>query len=376
MRYFLLFLASGLLFADERVAAFERELRAAGFDPTECYRIRDLKISREDIRVYLTDGFLILAKPVNGRRIAAFYSGEVEGGDAEVLLLPPDAAERKSLAAFTESPTLNEHFRSAILLFTDATGNELAESIRDSGSRKSDEMGTLLSSKFDSTLRSFTSSFEIRLVEDVFGNRKPEEGFFFLGIGGTKLGNFDVIHDPAAREQINAGQLAYRNGQPFFDVWTSFPSRSVRNAPPAVRKPEIAVTNTAIEAQVDPDLMLRAKTKLTIATQHSGLAILEFDISRRMQITKVLIDGQPVEFMQRDSMRSSLIRGREDDTFLVFPTALFAAGEAHDIEFQHEGKVIGRPVTASTTSHRAASGTLTTACNSVSTTLFSVSPKT
>ncbi len=335
------FLAAGLLAADDSAAAFARELRATAFDPAECYRIRDLKLAREDIRLYLTDGFLIFAKPVNGRRIAAYFYGDIDGGDAEVLLLPPDAAERKSLASFTQSPTLNEHFRSAILLFSDAAGDELTESIREAGSKKSDEMGTLLSNRFDSTLRNFMSSFEIRLVEDIFGKRKPEDGFFFAGIGGSKLGNFDVYYDPNARDQVSAGQIAYRNDRTYFDVWTSFPSRTVRNAPPVERKPEIVVRQTQIEAQVDADLMLRGITRLNIAVQHSGLGALPFDISRRMQVTKVLLDGQPVEFMQRESLRSSLLSGREDDTFLVFPPSPLAAGEPHIVEFHHEGKVIG-----------------------------------
>ena len=340
--FLLPFLTAGLLAAaDDRAASFASELRATGFDPAECYRIRDLKITREDIRIYLTDGFIILAKPVGGRRVAAFFYGEIEGGDAEVLLLPPNAAERKALSSFTQSPTLNEHFRSAMLLFSDATGDELAESIREAGAKKSDEMGPLLAAKYNATLRSFTSSFEIRLVEDVFGKRKPEEGFFFIGIGGSKLGNFDVVHDPSARDQISAGQLAYRNDQPYFDVWTSFPSRSVRNAPPIDRKPEIVVSETRIEAQVEPDLMLRGVTRLSVMTRRSGLGALAFDISSRMTVTKVLLDGQPVEFMQRESLRLNLIRGREDDTFLVIPPAPLAAGFPHELEFHHEGKVIG-----------------------------------
>jgi hypothetical protein len=343
VHYLFLFslIAASLPAADESGVAFARQLRDAAFDPGECYRVRDLKLTREDIRLYLTDGFLVFAKPVNGRRFAAYFYGDIEGGDAEVLLLPPNAAERRSLASFTQSPTLNEHFRSAILLFSDASGKELAEIIREAGSKKSDEMGTLLASRFDSMLRNFTSSFEIRLVQDIFGKRKPEEGFFFLGIAGSKLGNFDVVYDPTARDHINAGQVAYRNEQPYFDVWTSFPSRSARNAPPPEHKPDVTVSLTRIEANLEPDLMLRAVTRLKVTAQRAGMAVLPFDISRRMQVTKVLLDGQPVEFMQRESLRSSLIRGREDDMFLVIPPSPLAAGESHELEFHHEGKVIG-----------------------------------
>src|SRR5262245_48914694 len=92
-------------------ADLARAIRENSFDRDECYRVRDLTVVKEDIRIYLTDGHLIFSKPVAGRRIAAVFTADVEGGDGEVLLLPPDRAERRSLAVYTNSPNLDEHFR-------------------------------------------------------------------------------------------------------------------------------------------------------------------------------------------------------------------------------------------------------------------------
>ena len=101
-----------------KAADLAREIRENSFDRDECYRIRDLTLVKEDIRVYLTDGYLIFSKPVAGQRMAAVFSAEVEGGDGEVILLPPDRAERRSLSAFIGAPNLDEHIRAAVLLFT------------------------------------------------------------------------------------------------------------------------------------------------------------------------------------------------------------------------------------------------------------------
>ena len=98
----------------------------AGLDPDECYRVRELNFSKDDVQFYFTDGYLILGKPVNGRRISAAFSSEVEGGDGELLLLPPTRSERRSLATFSQTPNLNEHFHTVLMLFTDDTGEELA----------------------------------------------------------------------------------------------------------------------------------------------------------------------------------------------------------------------------------------------------------
>src|ERR1019366_9267435 len=99
-------------------ADMARAIRENSFDRDECYRVRDLTLIKEDIRVYLTDGYLFFGKPVEGRPIAAVFLADTDGGDGEVMLLPPDRAERRSLATYIDSPNLDEHFRGAVFLFT------------------------------------------------------------------------------------------------------------------------------------------------------------------------------------------------------------------------------------------------------------------
>ena len=91
-------------------------------DPEACYRVNDFRISREDVCVYLTSGYLILAKKVNGVRPAALFSADVDAGDAEVVAMPPNRGERLSLVSFTGSPNLDEHFRAGLMVFSDETG--------------------------------------------------------------------------------------------------------------------------------------------------------------------------------------------------------------------------------------------------------------
>src|ERR1035438_7641431 len=102
-------LTLGLLFQLQLFAGtaadIARAIRENSFDRDECYRVRDLQIVKEDIRIYLSDGHLIFSKPVAGRRMAAVFVADVEGGDGEVLLRPPDVGERRSLAGYIDSPT-------------------------------------------------------------------------------------------------------------------------------------------------------------------------------------------------------------------------------------------------------------------------------
>lgn len=144
-------------------AAVARELQEAGLDPEQCYRVRDLAFQKDEAKFYLTEGHLIFARPVEGRRFAAVFTADGPGGDGEVLLMPPHRSERLSMAAFSQSPNLDEHFSSALFLFTDGTGEELLGQITSAASvRKEPEAGLLLQRTYDSVLRNITSSSTLR----------------------------------------------------------------------------------------------------------------------------------------------------------------------------------------------------------------------
>ena len=95
--------------------------------------------------MYLASGYLIFTKPVGGMHLGAVFVANAEGGDADVLLLPPTRSERSSLATFTNSPNLEEHFKSAAFIFTDGTGDDLLAQLQHNpDSKKSAEMGGLI----------------------------------------------------------------------------------------------------------------------------------------------------------------------------------------------------------------------------------------
>ena len=326
------------LAAGPTAAELSREFHQLSLDPGECYHITELNFSRQDLKVYLTSGYLIFARPIHGVRTGAIFATETEGGDAEVMLLPPLRSERLSLASFTESPNLNEHFKAALLLFTDDTAAELEHMVHaSSASKKNAEVGHLLADTWSSVLRNLSTSFETRLVQDLLGADRAT-GLFYMAITGTRVGNFDVVYDPRSRDQIVAGQLTQRDGNSWFDVWTSFPARSSRNGE-LREEPPYALENFRIEATLQPDLTLAAVTRATLVPRPALGRGIPFFISRRMAITAVSIDGQPAEIFRPDSLRSNLIRADDNDVFLVVPSAPLAPGP-HQIEFHHEGAVI------------------------------------
>jgi len=337
----MLLLAAHGLHAGE-ASDLARRIAQSELDSDQCYRIRDVTLTKEDVRLYFTDGHILFSKPVAGAPLAAVFVTSVQGGDAEVLVLPPNKSERQSLASFTGSPNLNEHFKAAVLLFTDETYHDLMAQIRDSPSTKhSPEMGLTLAPEWTMVARNLIGSFESRLVLDLLAAPPTRRPFFFAAIGGRQLGNFDVVYDRLSSQRITIGQTAYRDNRIFFDIWTSFESRSFRNRGGPAPQPEFTVNDFRIEATLlPPDLRLQVVTRVKIRSSASTGRALPFELSRQMRVTAASVDGQPAEVFERESLRSNLIHDRGNDLFLLIPHQPLQTGRDYELEFHHEGAVI------------------------------------
>jgi hypothetical protein len=326
--------------ADNHAAAdLGRELLSAGLDPAECYHVRDVEISQEDAQFYLTDGYLIFGKPVNGAPVAAVFSADTDGGDAEVLLFPPNRAERKSLASYTGSPNLDEHFVNAVFLFTDRGARSVLERIRSrEGTRKSPEIGAVLADGWTPILNNLMTSFESRMVLDLLNGESLEPGSFQAIIQGRKLGNFDIGYDPRTYEQLTAGQIVTRSGRTYWDTWTSFTSRSHRGQPAS--ESEERILSYRIEATLDPALVLHCVTRIKITTTPGSRSVIPFDLTGQMHATEAMVDGLPAEVYERNSVRNGLAMNNGNELLLVIPPQPLAVGSEHEIEIHHEGRVI------------------------------------
>jgi len=316
-----------------------RAIRENSFDRDECYRVRDLTLVKEDIRVYLTDGYLIFSKPVAGRPIAAVFLADIDGGDGEVMLLPPDHAERRSLASYIDSPNLDEHFRGAVFLFTGDVYDALRAQLPDNpANKKAPELGVLLDEQWTSVLRNLGAGYQTRLTLDLLGWPGSRPGLLAAFFRGIKLGNFDVVFDPSSSEQILVGQLTTRDNRLYFDTWTSFAARSSR-LHPAPRKPELLLRDYRIEAVVNEDLSLSVVTRVKVTPAAGGAPVAPFEIAPEMAVTEATVDGRAAEVLQSSGPRVNLMRGG-NNLFLVVPPEPLREGVEYEFEFHHSGKVI------------------------------------
>jgi len=317
-------------------------------DANECYRVLDLNFAKEEVKIYLASGYLIFAKPIAGAHLGAIFVTSAEAGDADLLLMPPTRSERSSLAKFTNSPTMDEHFKAAAFIFTDGTGDQLLAQLQSNpAAKKSPDMGGLIVERWTSVLANLVASFETRVVYDVLSDRR-DSGLFYMAVSGNKLDNFDVVYDPTAPDQILAGKLADRDNRTYFDTWTSFQARSFRTAAAIekaapLRGVRYTLDDVRIESTIALDLTMLAVTRATLRFQGDKTrpeSVVPFSLSPTMQISSASIDGHPVEIFDRESMRSDLISNRQDRQFLLIPESPLDPSVPHEVEIHHAGAVI------------------------------------
>ena len=317
-------------------ADLAQSLAQLAMDPDECYRVRDISLVRDEAKTYFNDGYLLFAKPVAGHRAAAVFVAGEEGGDAELLLQPPTKAERRSLALHAKAPNLDEHFTQALLLFGDATYNELMQQITAAPRvRKAAERGAALAAEWTPVARTLSTAFATRTALELL-SPGAGAGFFTAILNTRGLGTVDLMFDPRSNEQLILGQL--RGGErTFFETWTSFPARSYRLVTAA---PDVVVEHYRIDATLDARLRLRCVTTMRVRVASGDTRAVPFEISAQMEVTSASVDGQAAAVVDAHAERSGLAQEAGDRMFLVAPAQALSAGAAHEIRVEHEGDVI------------------------------------
>jgi hypothetical protein len=316
------------------------QLSGVGLDPARVFKVRDSSLDRAAIHISLEDGTLAFTRDVMGRITGAFFEG-----DGEVLLIPPNEVERKSLSLFTGMAILEERFSTAYFRFNDNTAAELRPGLR----APDDAAGFV--AQWNETARNLAQGDAMRLLVDFSemlpkgdgtapqdspdaSRADPAGRILHARLQGTKLGVFDVVFDANAGEQVEAGQAkAAADGTVYYDVWTSFSTDDARparaplsqtqqalSAETETREDPIFVRNYIIDAEVRPPKELDAKVELDLDVRHDGSRFLAFELSRYLKIQSVEADGRAVEFVQNPAVEGTrLARSGNDIVALVLP---------------------------------------------------------
>jgi len=311
-----------------------RSIRESGLDLSRVYRIRDATFDREDLHFALNDGWIIAGQEVAGHVTSAFFLG-----DGEVLAIAPDLRERASLALFLNSAVLEEKFSSAYFrFFDDRFFEELEPALR-----KADNVE--FAAKADATAKELAKADALRLLMAYVNTPSGSEHaarFLHTRVVSANRGVFDLFYDEGAQEQIAAGQIAYAEGGiPFYNVWTSFPSRSHRNAEPsATAGLPLLPKSFRVKATVHPPDSLNGDAEVDLEGLQPNTRGVLLELSRALKVSSVTMDNAPVEFLQNEALEGSRIAREGNDYVAVVLPKPVAKGERLKLRFVYSGSVL------------------------------------
>lgn len=314
--------------------ALYRELLNPSFDPKDVYTIREVSILREDLHISISDGTIALMRDVNGHATGAVFDGE-----GEVLLVPPNRAERTSLAMFTGSAVLEQHFQSAYFRFSD---DQLAQELR-SGFRSPAENPQEFIDRWQESARLLAHADALPILQGMTSTPEAAPRFLHLRIGETTAGIVDIFFDTNAAEQISVAQATVLNDVSYFDTWTSFPMRSVRQAAgeedPATHV-NLDMSDYRLRAQIEPPTDVSAEAEFTLTPRRSGQRTVILELSRYLKVTEARMNGAPVEFIQNESISGSDLSRRGDDLVGVILPAPLVKDRPVKLSFKYSGPVM------------------------------------
>ena len=327
-----------------------RALGNVGLDPQKVFTVREAVLDREDVHIWLNDGTIAFTQAVDGKITGAFFEGE-----GEVLVRPPDRMERASLGLFTGAGVLEEKFSSAYLRFNDDTAKELEQYLRppqnaaDFAARNDEKARAL--SRMDATR--LCISFTSAPATSAAGETPPvPDRLLHVTVAGQHYGIFDIYFDTRSPEQVMIGKAsAPRTNEVYYDLWMSFPMRSLRKTPlsdtrfggpsgPLWTPNVMSISKYTITASVNPPRELAADATLDVQVKQGGTRMVLFELSRYLQLKQVEFEGKPLEFIQNEAIEGSEMSRKGNDTVaIVFPAPL-QSGAHFQLHFSYAGQVL------------------------------------
>ncbi len=336
------------------------QLGSVGLDATRVYQVRGASLTMSGVQISLDDGMIGFTKDVMGRITGAFFEG-----DGEVLLTPPNEVERRSMSFFTGMAILEERFATAYFRFNDDSFADLRPDLRATENKQE------FVDRWQATVQNLSAGDAMRLLV-TFSRMLPANGssvskekssdreqqgnaadrFLHARLQGIKLGVFDVYFDSTATEQVQAGQVkAAEDGETFYDVWTSFAAPQggmshrgvdgMSQAPgESLHSRAILVRRYSITTDVLPPKQIHAHARMQCEVRDGGSRALLFELSRFLQIERVTLGGQPIEFIHNPAIEGTQLSRRGNDVVAVILPEPARAGQKFEIDFDYGGEVL------------------------------------
>ena len=323
--------ASGQQPADPQ-ALFE-QLNLVAIDPSEIYVVRNARISRDRVNIYLNRGFIAFLAPTEGR-----VTGAVFEGDGEVLMMPRDPMERASLAQFTQAGVLTERFRSGLFRFTDATARELMRFVR-RAEPDDPKQPTGIQQRWEPILQKLNPEYAMRVLLDLVG--ESDKPCFLAYLQSPARGNFQVEVDERFPEAVRVAAMSHVGGQAFADLWCTFPSGKSENHFDDLSIGSFMTKSFRIDTRINPDRTLEANAELTFESRSKEDRILVLELSRFLKVSEVQDEnGVRLAVLQKSGGENAETVLRGSNWIAVVLPKPYPVGTLFKLRVAYRGNVI------------------------------------
>jgi hypothetical protein len=296
-------------------AALYRDILNPGLDSSQVHTVREVSVDREDLHISLSDGTIALIQAVNGHITGAIFEGQ-----GEVLMIPPGRAERTSLALFTGSAVLEQQFSTAYFRFVD---DKMVDQFR-AGFRPAENPENFIA-RWAQPVRELARADALSILQALTNSGESASRFMHVRLGGSPLGVFDLYLNTNAQEQISVAQASAEHDTVYYNVWSSFPMRSLRgdNGMEPATAPRFELSDYHIEAEAEPPSDLTAEAEFTLTPRTPGQRTFILELSQQLKISDVRANEQKITFIQNQAISGSVLARRGDDLIAIaFPQAL------------------------------------------------------
>ena len=310
-----------------------KQLNSVTLDPTQVYVIRDAHVTRSRMTLYLNRGFIAFMTPVLGQ-----VTGAVFWGEGEVLMIPPERAEKRNLAQFTRSPILEEKIDSAYMRFTDQTAQELQTALSKPDPDDLEQPGPFLE-EWAVAAQAPDLETSVRILMDLLGDHNHP--YFYARVKGEELGVFDMVDDERQAEPFTIRSSRKVGSQSFTDIWCSFPTQSPQGGPAAYFESPAKALAYTLDVRIQSDHSLEGRAEIQLESRSAEDRVISFALSRWLAVTGVEDDrGHSMTVIGGQPQGGAPAEARAYDHVEVVLPHPYPRGERFRLIWRYNGNVI------------------------------------
>ncbi len=309
------------------------QLNSVRLDPAQVYAIRDAHIKRGAMDLYLNRGFIAFMTPVLGE-----VTGAVFWGEGEVLTIPPNRVEKRSLAQFTHAPILDEKIQSIYLRFTDRTAQELLTASARPDPDDPEQPGNVVE-QWGAMAQSLNIETSVRILTDLIGAR--DRPFFYARVNAENLGVFEITDDERRAEPFSIASLGKTGPRTFTDVWCSFATQTSLTQAKTPLESTFTALAYKLDTRIFPDHSLEGRAEVELKSLSAQDRVISFDLSRWLAVRSVEDDqGRSLPVIGNPPPGGGITQPRDDDRINVVLARPYPVGARVRLVFNYHGNVI------------------------------------